>query len=179
MDSLERESRCVNGAARAIKLMTTILKNLALTGGLSAAIFLAFRAQDPAPKLDAAPPVRQIVSEAVEYRTITKNDIPLGTATENVVVYTVPKNKKLIIKSYRLPLGVAEQGGVQLSPLGLGLMVDERNTIVKTPRFAHDWEEIIHLDPGVEFPAGSRVVVRFAETVKGLSGSLFMNGELE
>ncbi|MBI3817094.1 MAG: hypothetical protein HY286_00260 [Planctomycetes bacterium] len=159
--------------------MTTPLnfgfKSFAL-GGAIAAMFLAIRRQEPTP-IATAPASALTVSVAVEYRSELKNDMPIASATENVVVYTVPGNDKLTLKSYMLPLGVSLKG-TAISPLGLGIFVNDRLTIPKTVRFLHDSEDVVHLDPGVEFPPGSRVAVRFAETVKGLSGSLFLNGEL-
>lgn len=168
---------CWNGN-RPRTAMNSIAKQVVLTVFVSSAAWLALRAQDAgaAPMRERGP---EILAETVEYRTVTRNDVPLPAATQNVMIYTVPARKRLIVKSYVLPTAMAETGGQWLSPLGLGLFVNEQTTIPITPHVAGDTQGLIRLEPGVEFGPGARVVVRFAETVKALSGSLFLNGTLE
>ncbi|MFN0205511.1 MAG: hypothetical protein ACKVS6_04270 [Planctomycetota bacterium] len=164
--------------------MTHALRIATLTFGVTAAILLGKTLQDGlTPGSGGSQLVQQqhgeIFLQAIEYRTPTKTEVPLSSGTENHVVYTVPAKTRIIIKSYMLPLGVPANGGKLIAPLGLGLQVDDRTIVPKTVHVNNDWEQIITMDPGIEFTSGNKIVVRFGETIKGLSGNLFLNGVIE
>jgi hypothetical protein len=77
-----------------------------------------------------------------------------------------------------LPFGIHEGTGNAVWPLGLGQMVNDKTAAPKTVVFGTT-NELVHLEPGIAFDANAKIVVRFDQTVKGLSGSLFLNGTLE
>jgi hypothetical protein len=115
---------------------------------------------------------------AVEYRTPTKNDQPIPSAGENVVVYHVPSDKRVRLQSYLLPLGLPEDGGGAIAPLGLGVLVNERTAQPKTVAFGNAYD-LVRIEPGVVFEPNQKIVVRFSKTVKAFTGSLFLNGTIE
>jgi hypothetical protein len=166
--------------------MNLPIRFAATTLGLAAGFFLGkvvdmSRMQDARPADSPAKPAAasSIFLHAVEYRTPTKSEVPLPSGTENPVIYQVPAGTRIVIKSYILPLGVPANGGKLIAPLGLGLQLKDEQAAPRTVHVNNEWEQIVQIDPGVEFTSGQKIVVRFGETVKGLSGALFLNGTQE
>lgn len=120
-------------------------------------------------------------SHTIEYRTPTRDWLPVAESTENVAVFTVPTGRTLYITQYSVPLGIPVQGSESIMPLGLGSQgtAEKSEVIPKTPHFKSAFEEPITLNPPIRFDEGTKVVVRYAQTVKGTRGFLFLNGRLQ
>jgi hypothetical protein len=157
--------------------MTTpslLLRSAAVVSSLAAAYFAG-----AAQPLTARPPSSpETFLHAVEYRTPTKLDMPLPSATDNVLLYQVPAGKRLRVQSYLLPLGVPDTGTNSLAPLGLGVMQGEKTAAPRTVAFGNAYD-LVRVEPGIIFESGEKIVARFDSTVKGLTGSLFLHGTIE
>lgn len=156
--------------------MLTLARTSALAAALTG-LLVVLANQGSGPPAPQAPP--EVFQQAVEYRTEEKNDWPISPATDNVMVYEVPRaGKRLRLKSYLLPVGIPVQGTEPIAPLGLGVLKTERTVLPMTVAVGTGYD-LVTLEPGVVFEPGAKIVVRFHKTVKGLTGSLFLNGVLE
>ncbi len=114
---------------------------------------------------------------AVEYRTATQPSLPIPSATENVLLHEVPEGSSFVLRSFLLPHGVPVAAGSNdpIEPRGLGLQIDAQTVRPLTVPWGQPWD-LKTLDPGIPLGSGAKLVLRFDQPVKGLAGSLLLNG---
>jgi hypothetical protein len=158
--------------------MIPLVRTGAVALGFLAAFFLGSARQSLSTQSNnTTPSMGETFLVAVEYRTPTKNDQPIPSASENVVVYHVPTDKRVRVSSYLLPLGLPEDGGGAIAPLGLGVLANDRTALPRTVAFGNAYD-LVRVEPGIVFEPNQKIVVRFSKTVKAFTGSLFLNGTI-
>ena len=66
-------------------------------------------------------------------------------------------------------MGLPEDGGGAIAPLGLGVLVNERTAQPKTVAFGNAYD-LVRIEPGVVFEPNQKIVVRFQQDREGVHG---------